>query len=641
MKMKEKKFKIKITRFFVITVSFVVFVFLMSLCYGWFATNTNGLLSSSVTGYKWCNVFRIFFRLLPSAFATSFVVAWTCVFGANSEGSRLRFSPAMFARYRRVMIDSIIAVLFISLGTEVFVPLMNEKMAGHRDLPVLLREYKEIAKGLYDQGRYEFADEYAKLAVELDPSDEEAKAIAQKTGLSAEKTNKSDEFKKHEAKQPIESMPKYLMNELDFGKTYTNLQETERSLPDEMTSYKLLLAARACFAKEDWFGAHYYSQMGLKMSSQKDINKIKLMELAADSWNKLSAAREEGDSEDKQRFARKLEGYSALLENDFFRAYYIFRALYLNSKEYSLDPDVRKYLDIAQTNLQKQYFFADETFKLEGFESARNVRFRVSHTDGTVSVVFIRGVTVATSKAGYVQYLRGLGIYRLSDEGKYLYGSYTPYAKMTAVSTSAFTAEEKAHFGIADSIKRVPFLLLRSTDRNNDDVVVGTEVKFGSSSDFENGFYILPMEFDDFDMLKKVSAGVESAGISTLFAFTDKAKGYGFSEEVYTQFLLNRIFYPIYMLILFILLGLLSWHGRVPSGSVFKFKWMIIFPVLFMVSIGAYGILMGFFKVCNYEIVAMAGKNLSLLTGVGLYALALLVVSVLFLASRNSAERNI
>ena len=72
-------------------------------------------------------------------------------------------------------------------------------------------------------------------------------------------------------------MPKYLMNELDFGKTYTNLQETERSLPDEMTSYKLLLAARACFAKEDWFGAHYYSQMGLKMSSQKDINKIKLI----------------------------------------------------------------------------------------------------------------------------------------------------------------------------------------------------------------------------------------------------------------------------------------------------------------------------------------------------------------------------
>lgn len=638
--MKKKKFKIKISKFFVITISFIAFVFLTSMIYGLFATNTNGLLSSSITDYKWCNIIYIFFRYLPAGFATSYVIAWTCIFGAKSDGSRLRFSPAMFTRYRRVMIEGIIAVFFMSIGFEVFVPLMNQKMLYHKELPVLLREYKATANALYDNGRYEFANEYAMLAFDLDPTDKETRKILQKTELSSEKVDKSEEFKQKVVKNKIESMPSFLLNELNFGKTYVNLQKVDRLLPEEMTSYKLLLLAEECFSREEWFNAHYYSQIGLKMSEKNDINCLKLKNLASEAWNKISSVKMNGTSEDNKLFAKKLEGYSALMENDYFKAYYIFKNLSQTSKQISLDKDVQKYLQISQDNLQKMFFFTEETFKLEGFESARNVRFKIDLPDDSVLVIFIKGVTIASTKSEYIQYLRGLSIYKFSKDGECIYGTYTPYAKMSSISADILEESEKSYFGIDNSIKKLPILLLRSTDRNRSDLVVGPQVKIGKTHDFENGFFIFPMEFEDFEILKKVSAGIDTVSVSTLFNFTDKAKKYGYSEEIFAQYQLNRLFYPIWTLCLFILLGIISWHGRIPADSVFKFKWLLILPVLYVSLVFIYEEMVGLFNVINYQIVAIFGKSFSLAVAVVFYSLCMFVASVMFLGCRNTTEQN-
>ncbi|MDE5897835.1 MAG: hypothetical protein K2H09_01015, partial [Treponemataceae bacterium] len=349
----------------------------------------------------------------------------------------------------------------------------------------------------------------------------------------------------------------------------------------------------------------------------------------------------------------KYKGYVALLENDNLKAYYIFKALSQKSRALAIDPDIEKYLGIAESRLQERYFFTDETFNLRKFETARNVRFKIDRKDGSTDLFFISGVTNRGTGDGFVQYLRGLHVFSIDSEGNFLGGTFTPYAKLSAVSARYFNDDARLLLGIEQNVQSVPFILLHSVDRNaaldsgaefpvpsldaDEDEAPSAAGTEGLQQN-DSSYLILPMEFSDFALIQEASGQIQNMPLLSLLHFIRKAKQYGFAEEVFAQALLNRLFYPLFMLIFLICLACLAWNGRTPPHSLFKLKWAVLFPIFCGLFIGIYKAVIDFFCLLNYGILYTANVPLMIPAGLAVYILLLFLASLSFLACKDSSK---
>ena len=511
-------------------------------------------------------------------------------------------------------------MFILTISTEVFEPALNKKLNYYQDRLELMGEYKRVAAKLFAQGDAELAFEYAKLANEIDPTNEDVQKLMIASELAA---NKTQDVPKVSVSKKIKKIEKF----------------QNRILPEEPYSvFKLLITAQQCLDKEDWFGAHYYAQMAIDASSPKDINVPALKDISAVAWNHISQAQAEKLTEEQKIYAKKVEGYSALISGDFLKAYYIFRTLSLKSKALSVDPDVVRYLNIANEKLEEEYFFIDETFNLQGFETVNNVHFSIRNNDGTTSVYFIKGVTPVAESASLVQYLRGLSIFVIDYDGKYKLGKYVPYAKMSSLSTDFFDAESKKLIGITDSIKEIPYIMVNSVDRNKEGVIHKPIRKGGYGRYFEENFVLLPIPYEDFDLVKQASADLDSMNIISLFKFMNKATFFGYSQEVVCQTLLDRILYPLFVLVLLIFIAYTAWNGRLLEDKLFKFKWVLVFPIFACSFHVIYNILFVLFRFVNYGFLSLVGIDFALVVGIIFYILLLFIISLLFLSRKTYSE---
>ena len=601
-------------RTYIITIVFTVFSFLLCLCYGFFFAAIPKVVSLSENSYRFFFGLKTFIHILPAILGTGLLVGWSVGFGANQSGSKVRFSNAMFGRYKKVLILSLVSVFILTISTEVFEPALNKKLNYYKDRLELMGEYKRVAAKLFAQGDAELAFEYAKLANEIDPTIEDVQKLMIASELAA---NKTQDVPKVSVSKKIKKIEKF----------------QNRILPEEPYSvFKLLITAQQCLDKEDWFGAHYYAQMAIDASSPKDINVPALKDISAVAWNHISQAQAEKITEEQKIYAKKVEGYSALISGDFLKAYYIFRTLSLKSKALSVDPDVVRYLNIANEKLEEEYFFIDETFNLQGFETVNNVHFSIRNNDGTTSVYFIKGVTPVAESASLVQYLRGLSIFVIDYDGKYKLGKYVPYAKMSSLSTDFFDAESKKLIGINDSIKEIPYIMVNSVDRNKEGVIHKPIRKGGYGRYFEENFVLLPIPYEDFDLVKQASADLDSMNIISLFKFMNKATFFGYSQEVVCQTLLDRILYPLFVLVLLIFIAYTAWNGRLLEDKLFKFKWVLVFPIFACSFHIIYNILFVLFRFVNYGFLSLVGIDFALVIGIIFYILLLFIISLLFLS---------
>lgn len=601
----------------IISIVFTVISFVACLCYGLFFASIPKIIVSNETAYRIFFGLLKFCHILPAIVATGLLVGWAVEFGCNQEDSKKRFSSAMFDRYKKVLVLSLFCVLILTLAKEVFEPAFNKKLAYYKERPVLMGEYQRVAAKLFAQGDSELAFEYARLANEIDPTNMYVQKLMRAAELAANKAKSNTD----------ESAAKIVKKASKFQNTI--------SVYEPYNVYKLVIAAQDCLDKKDWFAAHYYAQTALAASSPKDINVAVLKDISAVAWNHISHAQKEGTTEAQKIFAKKFEGYTALMNGEYLKSYYIFRTLSLKSKALAIDPDVVRYLKIANEKLEQEYFFIDETFNLQGFETANNVHFSIKNEDGTISVYFIKGVTPVTGTTSLVQYLRGLSIYTLDYDGKYKSGKYVSYAKMISFNTEFFDDESKALLGLDESIKQVPYVMVNSVDRNNEGIINKPVRKGGYGRDSEENILLLPICYDDFDLVKQASVGFESMNIVSLFKFVDKATYFGYSKEVVYQTLLDRILYPLFVLVLLVFISYVAWNGRLLENKMFKFKWIIVFPIFAAAFLVIYHIMLVLFHFINYSILGLIGNNFALILGCIFYIVLLFVVSVLFLSRKK------
>lgn len=454
----------------IVSISFFILCFLICLLFCMNFAQIPELIKNTEKTYRILLTLKVFIYIMPAIFFTSSTVGWAIDFGSHSGNSLLRFSHAMFERYKGIVVTGMIFVAILTFAWELANPLISKKMKSLEELPSLMTEYQITAKNLYDAQNYELSYKYAKSAYMIDP----------KNTLNSTLVYKAESALNEKAK--ISKSIIQTMHELTFGDSMFGIPKKSMQIPTEpYESYKLLQTARECLENQDWFGAHYYSQQALKLADNKNVNITECKHIAATAWNMLSQAREYGTTEEQKIFAKKYEGYTALTNGDFLHSYYVFNTLSKESKYLAIDPDVVRYLRISQQALDNQYFYYDETFNLKGYETATNISFKIKNSlNGTTTVFFIKGVSSKGHAANMIQYLRALTIVTLSPEGEYLSGIYVPYAKMKNIETSMIDEEILENLEINKKIKNIPFVLLTSVDRNLEGLIYRPE-KIGGS----------------------------------------------------------------------------------------------------------------------------------------------------------------
>ena len=141
--------------------------------------------------------------------------------------------------------------------------------------------------------------------------------------------------------------------------------------------------------------------------------------------------------------------------------------------------------------------------------------------------------------------------------------------------------------------------------------------------------------YEDFLMLETSMQEPSVIPLSTLFMLLSRAVKYGFSEEVFESVFLNRVFYPFWMVIIFLLLATFAWNNRIGIDQYFKFWWSLVFPVFIFVSTVAYKMAMFLFKLLNYAILASTGLTGAIVGAFVVYSVLLVLTAILFLARRS------
>ena len=639
----------------VITILIAYTAIIFACCIGvtFIYRNVPELIPADVSSYKFFRGLCWFLMLLPSIFLSGFTVACSVQWQHNTENSRHRFSPAMIDRYKGVMIVSLVFVLILAFNAEIFRPLAQERLkaleAGPADLALNLKN----ARQLMADKNYELSYLYAERAVQIAPKDEEAVTLRK---LAKDRLElQTGEKRRTGSIKTIEETNLPLHTE-DF-----------RHPAGEMMDF-----ARKAFDAGEWFSAHYWATLAIEVCEKdSDTNIDGARSIAQDSWNHLKTPGGFDNDDVRNYFARKKEGYEKLMAGDCVEAYYIFLELKNKHRDSALkDPDVERFFNLAQEMLCNQYFFIDETQNIELLARSHNVYFSLNNVDGSRNVYFIRNAMSSKEDGRTVRYLQNFYVATYSADGNFLKLMSVPIAKVVSLPMSVFDDDGCRKLGLDKRWDAVPEVMLLAVDRNTKGLVsrpvfsyqesglpeeirtsAGLSVPAGagdsagpvvsapgvSGGSVVNGWgntMILPMPYKDFAVIDGASSDVDRMTILSVRHFIKRATEYGFSSEVFAKSMVSRCTYPLFLLILFIVVASFGWNYRVEGeNELFRTTWLLLIFLFGFVMFLFMEICSYLFSILNYVLVGALG-GAALLVAFALYMIIFALVSVYFMARK-------
>ena len=567
--------------------------------------------------YKFCYGLDFFARFLPAMAITGFVISFSVYFGHNSEGSTQRFSPAMGERYKQIIIAALSCTFLVTLSNETFSLWSKKKRNELVNKTKIIKEYIDVGNLLLDNGINERALIYANAALKLNPNSTEARDLKSRADMEINRIYTSELRFDLTKAEPLELADNSLiMDSLKIN-----------------DSYKCLLQARTAWDNEQWFNAHYYAELGIKLTDPKNPNLDELRDISAKAWNNITQQHKQVSGVEYDIYDLKYKGYMALVNKNDLEAYYIFRGLLETYPDTARDSDVTFYLEVATDRIEQEYFFVDETLELSSFESSNDVYFAYTHKNGAKEIVYFKGVTSVQSTGQSIQYLRDLTIVSLDAYGKFIRKLTVPYAKLMPVSVKNLTAQTKDLLLIDEKTDFVPYILLKSVGRDDENIQFGPTYTYSDGTVTSTPEYmIFPMKYSDFLMLETSPANPKTGSLLHLIRFAKDASNYGFARELYAQTLLNRLLFPLFMLVLFVLLACFAWNNRVGANQMFRFSWVFSFPFIIVLSYFSYNFVLILFKLINFVILSFVTGGAALAVGAAIYIVILFFCSLSFMA---------
>lgn len=605
----------------IIVLSFIlIFSLIVCLIIGFVLNVPFEVSKNSVFLYKILTGLELFVKYLPVFIIASFILTFSVHFGQHCEGSIVRFSQAMVERFKKIMIFSLMLTFIITMSNEVFGTLINRKKQSIIESQKILNEYLKVGNNLFNNGFYERAKRYGNVALTLQPNSKEAIDLIDRAEVEIQRNENSNlRFKIYESVEEAEKVDKVVIN------------------PEQINEvYSYYLKAKDAYDKKEWFNAHFFAETGISLATPKDPNLEDLKKISNSAWNNLSEYHNLEKNEEQQIFDKKYEGYLALVQKDDLKAYYLFKQLYMSSRQMQSDPDVKFYLEIAENRVNEKSFFIDETFELESFENANDIYFACNYKDGTKDLVYFKGMTCVQETGNSVQYLRDLTIITIDNEGNFYRKMNVPYAKVLPVSVKNIPPSVKQLMGIEDDVESIPYLMLKSIERERENSEVFPVYTYSDGSVGNKPEYLLlSMPYEHFLMLENFKNNVTSIPLPQLLKLAKISEQYGFLEEMFTQSCLDRLFYPIWILILFLLISTFAWNNRVGSGQYFKLTWVFAFPEFLVISYVFYKLSMFIFKLINFTLLGVFGFLNACISALIFYLVMMILAGVKFLACKT------
>ncbi|MBQ0052731.1 MAG: hypothetical protein KBT11_11820 [Treponema sp.] len=601
---------------FIITFGYALFSPLVCMGISFAIRTLPGLLPGAKTSYVIVRGLLFFFEYAPALILCGFLIGCSIAYGVDSKRARVKYSVCIMTHFRKTMIASIGLVFLSTMISELFVPMCRSYQEREKLKPAVFKDFITLAQSYYDQGKMDLAFEYSYNAVEISPKDKQALYL-----------------KEHSA-AALNSMKEYKVKAEEPKFVYVPRKESKGE-----TVYSLIQKAQKAMEEENWFDAHYYAYMAVKIGNSKSINLDEAQRLASEAWNHLFDTKIYEETEEQILFRKKRDAYMNFINGDNVEAYYQFLEISKTGDKAARDPDVSKFLTIAESRVNEQCFFIDEVEDLRRFESITNVYFAVPHDDGSKDVVFIRGITPVKNAGRMIQYLRGFTMMTFDNEGYFQKSLYVPYAKMLAQKTDTFDEDSKKLFGIKDEFKTVPYLMLESITKNDRSKRITPVYELDADSAAESdllNYTVLALPLSDFNLICDAGIGSEKMNLISLTKLLSKARDYGYPWVIYNADFLNRITYPLVLLIAFIFLACIAWNYRMRGTMLFKFKWIFTMPIISSFLYFGLEFLFYTIKLLNFVFVSVAGSG-ALIISI-LVLVALLVVTSLIFVSRTGEE---
>lgn len=594
--------------------------FIICVVIGFCVKNPAAVPKNLVFSYKLLSGIQIFIEYLPVFMIACFVITCAVHFGKNADGSAVRFSQTLLEHFKTIMILSLIIVFILTMSEEVFGTLISRRKNAIINRPKIINEYIKVGNNLYNGGFYEKAKRYGQAALKLDNNSKAAIDLIDRSEVEIQNNEISNlHLKIYESIEEAEKVDRVVINAEQIGEVYG-----------------YYLAAKEAYDKKEWFNAHHFAETGISLATPKDPNLEELKRISTSAWNNLSEYHNLEKNDEQKTFDKKYEGYLALVQKDDLKAYYIFRDLYTSSRQMQADPDVNFYLEIAENRVNERAFFIDETFELERFENANDIYFACNYKDGTKDVIYFKGMTSVQKTGNAVQYLRDLTIATIDKEGNFYRKMTVPYAKALPVSVKSLSATARNLMGIDANAEFIPYVLLKSIDRDRENSeILPTYEYFDGTVRNKPEYLLLSMPYEDFLMLETFKTDMNAISIGNLLKLIKISEKYGYPQEVFAQVFMDRIFYPIWMLILFLLIAAFAWNNRLNAEQYFKFTWVLTFPEFFVIGFVFYKLSVFIFKLINFTMLGSLGFFKAAICAVVAYPILLLATSLRFLSCKN------
>lgn len=562
------------------------------------------------TLYKIQSGLLFFFKVLPAVFITGILIGYSWAFGREKANPINRFSEIIGGYLKNVLITSLICTSLCFIASEVGNPLITYSRTNMKENSKNIEEYIGLAKKNLAIGDYATALFYANYVLDISPNSQEAIELS----------------------RFIEESQFLRKKEISSRSIPENVSIVT-SKTDTMTIPELMQNAITCYSNQDYFNAHYYASLVLEISKSTDGNITSARQLATDAWNKLSQIDGFDNDLSGQVFQRKKEGYIALTSGDYSKAYYIFYDLL---EKYPLDYDIKNFYEISKELLSTRYFFTYETLDKQQFEKYRNVHFTLPRIDGGKDIISVKGITSVETTGGMIQYLRGFSVVSYDKNDEWFMSISVPYAKMCSYPLENMSDELINYIRSSSNTRFVPYVFLKSVDRKYENIFIEPriETKEGFVSDISTT-YIMPIPFETFPMLCDVSHGPETMSLLSLYRFARVASDYGYSSEIYSQALINRLSYPLILLICFILASVLAWNSRIFAEDSFKFSWLLLFPIITAFAYTFVEVLRFILSLFFYATLAVMGNG-ALFASIFVLTLILFLCLIRFVSLRGN-----
>jgi len=525
-----------------------------------------------------------YFSLFPALALSALVIPFGFIIRPNDRNSP--FSPKFFQSLTSSIITAITASAIYGLLFFLVIPIVQNSRTNLLSESRLYTLAKERAQENAARGEWDDTIQFTAICDRIWPNGPEHSRLK----MEAEIRTQGER-----------------LASINYPDTLSVSQGVQGNAPVNAT--EAISLAEAALAEERYYDAHWLATLAERLAKPNSVEIATATRIAGRAWSGVnSLAPTSREIQNYNTYNLKREGYEALVIGEWIRSYYIFLEL-LNLTP--ADPDVQKYFALSEEGVKQAAFFVDEIEMTLGRILSGAV-YSLPLGMGRLGMR-ISSLSASTDTA----YGIGVEIMAFDTEGQSLWSMEAPYAKMVPVTL--------------DSVPST-VIMLKALDRTDKNKHWEPEIKgTGRSLPPGNAEIVLPVSWDNFNLISNVRRGLASLSSSDLKRAADNLGSCGYLPQVFEAELLERFIRPLFLLPLGIFSIALGWRLRALRRPRYMAVPMLaILPVVFNGSVHFSRSFLNHLGI--WAVTSLGFTSAAIFFGAGI--LVMLILSLIILAAK-------